>query len=220
MDIPGLHPGLRPATTWRGLAARVTLMRAGPGCCRHFCCQRPPRSSMGYEPADVRLRCLGQSLVTALTSADLWREVVLGLPGRSRLSLSRGARFTNRFTEPVLDLRPSALPRARTRALRPVGSSRQRRPPACGAGRNRRLYGRSLLARAQALLPADVPKASSQPVAHPRVCPTGTESTKPEPIPLVSGCAESGTNLGPFGSAAGTYGPAWSRSQRPSSEVE
>jgi hypothetical protein len=60
--------------------------------------------SLGYEPTDVRLRCLGQSLVTALTSADLRREVVPGLLHLSRLSLSRCVRFTNRFTEPVLDL--------------------------------------------------------------------------------------------------------------------
>jgi len=37
----------------------------------------------------VRLRCLGQSLVTALTSADLRREVVPGLLHLSRLSVSR-----------------------------------------------------------------------------------------------------------------------------------
>ena len=79
---------------------------------------------LGYEPTDVRLRCLGQSPVTALTSADLRREVVPGLLHLSRLSLSRCVRFTNRFTEPVLDLWLSGLPRARTRALRPVGSSR------------------------------------------------------------------------------------------------
>ncbi len=66
---------------------------------------------LGYEPTDVRLRCLGQSLVTALTSADLRREVVPGLLHLSRLSLSRCVRFTNRFTEPVLDLWLSALPR-------------------------------------------------------------------------------------------------------------
>ena len=67
--------------------------------------------SLGYEPTDVRLRCLGQSLVTALTSADLRREVAPGLLHLSRLSLSRRVRFTNRFTKPVLDLRLSALPR-------------------------------------------------------------------------------------------------------------
>ena len=83
--------------------------------------------SLGYEPTDVRLRCLGQSLVTALTSADLRREVVPGLLHLCRLSLSRRVRFTNQFTEPVPDLRLSALPRARMRALRPVGSSRHRR---------------------------------------------------------------------------------------------
>ncbi len=98
------------------------------------------RSSLGYEPTDVRLLCLGQSLVTALTSADLRREVVPGLLHLSRLSLSRRVRFTNRFTEPVLDLRLSALPRARPRALRPVGSSAHRRPPAPRAGQNRRFY--------------------------------------------------------------------------------
>jgi hypothetical protein len=59
---------------------------------------------LGYEPTDVRLRCLLGSLVTTLTSADLRYEVVPGLPHLSRLSLSRCARFTNRFTEPVLNL--------------------------------------------------------------------------------------------------------------------
>ena len=114
--------------------------------------QRPARRvieshrSLGYKPIDVRLRCLGQSLVTALTSADLRRDVVVpGLPHLSRLSLSRCVRFTNRFTDPVLDLWPSTLPRARTRALRPVGSPRHHRPPARGAGQNRRLYSPSLL---------------------------------------------------------------------------
>ncbi len=58
----------------------------------------------------TRLRCLEQSLVTALTSADLRREVVPGLLHFSCLSLSRCVRFTNRFTEPVLDLWLSALP--------------------------------------------------------------------------------------------------------------
>jgi hypothetical protein len=62
------------------------------------------RSSLGYEPTDVRLRCLQGSLVTTLTSADLRREVVPGLLYLSRLSLSRCVWFTNRFTEPVLDL--------------------------------------------------------------------------------------------------------------------
>jgi hypothetical protein len=60
--------------------------------------------SLGYEPTDMRLCCLGQSLVTALTSADLRREVVPGLLHLSRLSLSRCVQFTNRFTEPVLNL--------------------------------------------------------------------------------------------------------------------
>ena len=64
--------------------------------------------SLGYEPTDVRLRRLGQSLVTALTSADLRREVVPGLLHLCRLSLSRRVRFTNRFTEPVLEVTPEA----------------------------------------------------------------------------------------------------------------
>ncbi len=75
---------------------------------------------LGYEPTDVRLRCLGQSLVTTLTSTDLRREVVPGLLHLCRLSLSRCVRFTDRFTEPILDLRLSALPKgenARARAL-------------------------------------------------------------------------------------------------------
>jgi hypothetical protein len=95
---------------------------------------------LGYEPTDVRLRCLGQSPVTALTSADLLREVVPALLHLARLSLSRCVRFTNRFTEPVLDLWFSELRQARTCALRPVGSSRHRRPPERGAGQNRRFW--------------------------------------------------------------------------------
>jgi hypothetical protein len=77
---------------------------------------RTVSSSLGYQPTDVRLRCLGQSPVTALTSADLRREIVSGLLHLSRLSLYRCVRFTNRFTEPVLDLWFSELPRVRTRA--------------------------------------------------------------------------------------------------------
>jgi hypothetical protein len=45
----------------------------------------------------VRLRCLGLSLVTTLTSVDLRREVVPGLLHLCRLSLSRAVRFTNRL---------------------------------------------------------------------------------------------------------------------------
>src|ERR1019366_4186909 len=57
-----------------------------------------------------------------MTSADLRREVIPGLMHPCRLSLSRRVRFTNRFKEPVLDLWLSELPRAITRALRPVPS--------------------------------------------------------------------------------------------------
>jgi hypothetical protein len=92
--------------------------------------------SLGYEPTDVCLCCLGQSLVTALTSADLRREVVPGLPHLSRLSLSRCVRFTNRFTEPVLDLcflRFHGREHARSGlSVHPVTMGR----PARGTGRN------------------------------------------------------------------------------------
>ena len=64
--------------------------------------------SLGYEPYDVRLCRLGQSPVTALTLAGLLREVAPGLLRLPCLSLSRRVRFTNSFTEPVLDLRVSA----------------------------------------------------------------------------------------------------------------
>ena len=41
---------------------------------------RPNRTSLGYEPSDVRLCRLGQFLITALISADLRREVDPVLP--------------------------------------------------------------------------------------------------------------------------------------------
>jgi hypothetical protein len=56
---------------------------------------------LGYETYDARLRCLGPSPVTALTSADLRREVCLGLPRLPCLSPSRCVcaqiRAQNRF---------------------------------------------------------------------------------------------------------------------------
>ena len=72
---------------------------------------------LGYEPTDVRLRRLKQSLVTALTSADLRREVDSVLPCLPRPKLSRCVRFTNRFTESVPGLRIPAAPAGVTRAL-------------------------------------------------------------------------------------------------------
>jgi hypothetical protein len=54
--------------------------------------------SLGYEPYDARLRCLNLSLVTALTSVDLRREVFPDILRLPRLSLSRRVRFTNPFT--------------------------------------------------------------------------------------------------------------------------
>jgi hypothetical protein len=72
---------------------------------------------LGYEPYDARLRCLGPSPVTALTSADLRREVCSGLPRLPRLSPSRCVSCTNSCTKPVLDLRVSA-PALKGRAWR------------------------------------------------------------------------------------------------------
>ena len=60
---------------------------------------------LGYEPYDVRLRRLGESLVTALAWADVRREVVSGLLRLPYLESSRCVRFTNRFTEPHHGLR-------------------------------------------------------------------------------------------------------------------
>jgi hypothetical protein len=62
----------------------------------------------------VRLCRLAQSPVTALTSMD-WRcEVAFGLPRIARLKPSCSVRFTNRFTEPALDVRFPTLPTGAT----------------------------------------------------------------------------------------------------------
>ncbi len=65
---------------------------------------------LGYEHHDARLCHLGPSLVPALSSANSRREVALGRPRLSRLSLSRRVRFTNWFTKPVSDQRLTASP--------------------------------------------------------------------------------------------------------------
>ena len=52
---------------------------------------------LGYEPYDARLLCLGESLVSALTSADLRDDVDSVPPCLPRLKLSRCVRFTNRL---------------------------------------------------------------------------------------------------------------------------
>src|SRR6266566_9224632 len=67
-------------------------------------------TSLGYEPYDERLQCLGKSLIITLTSADLRCEVGSVLPCLPRLKLSRCVRFTNRFTEPLPGLRIPAVP--------------------------------------------------------------------------------------------------------------
>ena len=106
-------------------------------------------ASLGYEPYDARLRCLGQSLATALTSAGSQREVVCGLLHLCPPSLSCCVRFTNRFTEPVFDLWLSTLPRVRTCVLRPMGSPVIVDHPR-GADHSRRFYSPSLLTEDQA----------------------------------------------------------------------
>ena len=50
---------------------------------------------LGYEPYDARLSRLKPSLITATASAELWREVVLGLLRLPRLRLSRRVLCTN-----------------------------------------------------------------------------------------------------------------------------
>jgi hypothetical protein len=74
--------------------------------------------SLGYETYDARLRCLGQSPVTALTSADAPREVVSGLLRLPRLSRSRSAPCTNPCTNKFLTCgcRSSRCAHARTLA--------------------------------------------------------------------------------------------------------
>ena len=54
---------------------------------------------LGYEPYDVRLCRLEQSLVTALTSINLRREAALGPVRLRRLKLSRRIRFTSPFKD-------------------------------------------------------------------------------------------------------------------------
>lgn len=96
-------------------------------------------ASLGYEPTDARLYCLGQSPVTVLTSADPRPEILPGLPRLPRLTLSRRVRFTAWFTEPVPDMLVSIFSAgaiAHTSAVvRPVAIPRTSRVWGwCGAG--------------------------------------------------------------------------------------
>lgn len=61
--------------------------------------------SLGYEHCDTRLWHLGRSLVTSLASGNPVRYLVPEPPSLRCLALSRRVRFTNRFTETVLDVR-------------------------------------------------------------------------------------------------------------------
>jgi hypothetical protein len=97
--------GRRPSAPLRKVIESPVQCGGQPGCrvfLRHISIMR--LLSLGYEPTDVRLRCLGQSLVTVLTSTDLLAEVLWRLLCLPRLSLSQRVWFTNRFTEVVLDL--------------------------------------------------------------------------------------------------------------------
>ena len=94
---------------------------------------------LGYEPYDVRLQRLGESLIIALTSADLRGDVDAVLPCLPRLKLSRCVRFTKRFTEPLPGLRNPVVPSCQAvrhpcRLPVPRRSGSDRRPSAFQAG--------------------------------------------------------------------------------------
>jgi hypothetical protein len=72
---------------------------------------------LDYEPYDVCLRRLGQSLADVVTSADRKDPVSLCWLHLPCLVLSRSVRFTNRFTESFCDQR-------RLTALRGVSAGR------------------------------------------------------------------------------------------------
>jgi hypothetical protein len=69
--------------------------------------------SLGYEPHNMRLFRLGQSLVTALASADVRREAVSGLLRLPHLSLSRHVLCTDPCTNRVPELRASTVQSSR-----------------------------------------------------------------------------------------------------------
>jgi hypothetical protein len=97
--------GRRPSAPLRKVIESPVQCGGQAGCrvfLRHISIMR--LLSLGYEQCDVRLRCLGQSLVTVLTSTDLLGDVLWRLLCLLRLSLSRRVWFTNRLTEVVLDL--------------------------------------------------------------------------------------------------------------------
>jgi hypothetical protein len=71
----------------------LSLLLSGPGW-----------SSLGYEHCDARLWHLGRSLVTSLAWGNPVRYLVPEPPSLRCLALSRRVRFTNRFTETVLDV--------------------------------------------------------------------------------------------------------------------
>ena len=80
------------------------------------------QSSLGDEPYDARLCRLVPSLMTALISADLSRQVVSALPPLSRLTPSRGIPYTICAQNRVPDLNrrrddPVPMSAARTQRL-------------------------------------------------------------------------------------------------------
>ena len=62
---------------------------------------------LGYEHCDARLWHLGRSLVTSLASGNPVQYLAPDPLSLRCLALSRRVRFTNRFTETVLDVRPA-----------------------------------------------------------------------------------------------------------------
>ena len=114
--------GFRPAVALR--CGRVLARR---GC----------QSSLGYEPYDIGLCRLRQSLAGAVTSTDRTDPISLCRVRLLRLKLSRRVRFTNRFTEQAIDLHFPA-PSAPFRGYRPWGAALLPASPSdCQAARPR-----------------------------------------------------------------------------------
>lgn len=81
---------------------------------------------LGYEHCDARLWHLGRSRVIALASGNPVRYLVPEPPRLRYLALSRRVRFTNRFTETVLDVRLRTWIARRASIPRTTASSSRR----------------------------------------------------------------------------------------------
>ena len=115
LSLPGKGPDLRKLVAGRDL--------------------NPP--PLGYEPYDIGLCRLRQSLAGAVTSTDRTDPISLCRVHLLRLKLSRRVRFTNRFTEQAIDLHFPA-PSAPFRGCRPWGAALLPASPSdCQAARPR-----------------------------------------------------------------------------------